>query len=371
MRIGIYTIHAVNNYGAMLQAYATQKFLQKNEFDAEIVNVFPHRSLQNIKYRFGWSSPKMVVKSVLAFISPKIRKKSNRFMDFHQSMNLSKRYFSSEEVFQNPPSYDIHLVGSDQVWNIERGFPQKSVYFLEFLKESQKRIAYAPSMGTSSISESLIPRLEKVLAPFSFIGVRERKTAELLAEITGKEVVNVVDPTFLLSAEEWMEETGKDPIVKGEYILYYGFSKREESREIIATLKELLRMPVVAITGNITLPYRVDTFCQDAGPREFINIFRNASYVITSSFHGTAFSLIFRRNFFVIRDNPRVERMESLLESFGIGGRIVSSKEELMSKYKDCPEIDYAEHENKMEKYISFSKEWLLTAIRRTNKVYE
>ncbi len=360
MTVGIYTIHADVNYGAMLQAFATQKFLLNHGIDAEIVNLLTKDEEYAMHYKIKCNSIKNVVKRFMAELSPKTKKKIRRIESFHQSMKLSKRYYSLDEIYNIPPNYDIHLVGSDQVWNMERGLKTRNYFFLDFLSENKVRMSYASSLGNPDISLDLYPSVKKLLEPFGAISTREEEGAKVLSTITGRDVAQVVDPTLLLSADEWMNETIQEPIIKGKYILYYGFDKSQQCKEMIDALKGQLNIPVIAVAVTQTIPYRVDKFIRDAGPREFLNLFKYATYVISSSFHGLAFAIIFRRNFFVISHGSRMSRMESLLESFNIVNRIVSSKAELIYFFQKSPVINYKALEYLINYKINYSKRWLL-----------
>ncbi len=363
MKVGIYTIHADVNYGALLQSFATQKFLLKNGIDCEIVNLFTLAEEAEIHYRIKCNSIKNVVKRFLAELSPQTKKKIRRIESFHQSMKLSKRYYCFDEIYKTPPNYDIHLVGSDQVWNMERGLKDRNYFFLDFLSKNQVRMSYASSLGNPNISPILYPSVKKLLEPFCAISTREEDGAKVLSSITGRNVVQVIDPTLLLSADEWMNETRHEPIVKGEYILYYGFDKSQQCKEMIDVLKSKLNIPVVAVAVTQTIPYRVDRFIRDAGPREFLNLFRYASYVITSSYHGMAFAINFRRNFFVMSHGSRMARMESLSKLFGIENRIVKSKDELLTILNIRQSVNYQGCEELIKQQINFSQQWLLKAI--------
>ena len=364
MTVGIYTIHAETNYGAMLQAFATQAFLRRNGIVAEIVNLFTKEDQDRMQYKLPLNSAKNVAKNFIAIIHPQIRKKIERLQEFHSSMSLSKRYYFFDEIYRTPPTYDIHLVGSDQVWNLQKGFNKRNFFFLDFLHDNQCKMSYGSSLGNPNISWDLYPKLKELLFSFKAISTREAAGVTVLKAVTGKDVAHVVDPTFLLSSDEWMQQTIPDPLIKGDYILYYGFDKSERCKQMIKTLKEELKIPVVAVSANITIPYHVDKFCRDAGPREFLNLFRYASYVITSSFHGMAFAINFRRNFFVMSHGDRMSRMESLLSSFNIHNRIVGNKEDLLKSYRLQPIIDYSESESFIETQIKKSSDWLLSQLQ-------
>ena len=295
MKIGIYTIHAAPNYGAMLQAFALQKFLSNSGYTSELVNIYTYSDEKRMHFLNDNKSFVNILVNLYSLVSHNIRKKSKRFLEFHNSMNLSQRFFTEKEYTSISSDYDIHLVGSDQVWNIHSGLSINNLYFLNFLDNKKCKIAYAPSMGNYDIPSNLYPQLKDILSSFNALSSREKEGSDLLSKILGKEVKCVIDPVFLLSAEEWDAETDVKPLKKGSYIFYYGFDNSETCKEMLTILKDKLRLPIVAVSSSIKIPYRVNMFCQSAGPRQFINLIRNSSYVITSSFHGTAFSIIYKK----------------------------------------------------------------------------
>ena len=171
MKIGIYTIHAAYNFGAMLQAFATQYIIKSFDIEAEIVNDSPHEKLN--AYLTNNTSLKAIIKNLYALTNPLIWIKSKRFRDFHKSMSLSKKYKSINDIYKNPPKYDIHLVGSDQVWNLEHKVDKQYYYFLDFVPKGEKCISYASSFGNSNISQSVYPQLQQLLSKFNKLSTRE------------------------------------------------------------------------------------------------------------------------------------------------------------------------------------------------------
>lgn len=216
MKVGIYTIHAAHNFGAMLQAFATQYIIKSFGIDVEIVNDHPNEKLN--AYLTNNISLKSVIKNLYALINPLIWIKSKRFRDFHKSMPLSKKYKSINDIYKNPPKYDIHLVGSDQVWNIERKIDKQYYYFLDFLPRNEICISYASSFGNSNVSNSVYPLLQQLLSKFNKLSVREKGGVKLIKRATGLDATLVLDPTLLLTDEQWSKFSSTSPIIKGKYL---------------------------------------------------------------------------------------------------------------------------------------------------------
>lgn len=331
MKIGIYTIHACNNFGAMLQAYATARFLNEHGHEAELVNVVTDKAQRDMSYIGPWSSSKGIVRNLYALLNPTVYKKIDNFRKFRQLMPLSKKYYSTEEVVANPPHYDLHLVGSDQVWNVERGMGS-SFFFLPFIHDTVKKASFASSFGNIEPAHKYTEELKTLLARFSHISVREADAASFINQELQIKAAHVLDPTFLLNAEEWGEIAGNEPLVKGNYILYYGFDTSKTCGDVISHLKKQMNMPVIGISVSLHSPYKFDKFYQEAGPVEFLNLIKYARLVLTSSFHGMALSINFRKDFVVLRHGTRMSRMESLLNDFSLKDCIIDDASAMAAK---------------------------------------
>lgn len=325
MKVGIYTIHADNNYGAMLQAYATQRAIESMGHDAEIVNVLSRSKERKLLQRGKPCSIKGFIQQILIWtMMPKARLKIRRFKDFHQNhLRLSKRYFSYEDFAANVPHYDVHLVGSDQTWNVENGIKSK-LFFLDFLHYPQeRRMSYAASFGTSKVKKEYLQDLKFHLSKFDSISVREQEGCNIIKSQLGLNATQVMDPTFLLKREEWEKLAGQEPLYEGKYIFAYGFGEKKSADNLIDYIKKKLGMPVVGVSVSYFSPFNYDYFFQEAGPIEFLNLISHAQFVITESFHGAAFAIHFRKPFLVFKHASRNSRISSMLSKIGLQDQMV------------------------------------------------
>lgn len=174
---------------------------------------------------------------------------------------------------------------------------------------------------------------------------------------------NVLDPTFLLDAQEWEQIMDKQAIFQGKYILYYGFDTSDFCAEAMRLLKKKLGMPVVGISVSLHSPYSFDCFYQQAGPCEFLNLIKNASVILTSSFHGMALSINFRKDFIVLKHGTRMSRMESLLSKFNLENRLISNIEKLDVLINKNFSINYNACETTINENVEFSRKWLINHI--------
>lgn len=363
-KVGIYTIHACNNYGAVLQAYATARFLNEHGHKAEIVNVVTETLERAMAYQRSWRRPQDIVFNLYVIFNPSVKRKIRNFSSFRGLLPLSQLYRSYQEVIDNPPSYDVHLVGSDQVWNVERGLGQ-AYFFLPFIPKGGRKMSYASSFGCYDAIRQNKESITNLLSSFDGLGVREQDAAAYLSQECGLIPQCVLDPTFLLDSQQWGNIAGDEPIIKTPYILYYGFDTNRFCEEALSLASRMLKLPVIGVSVSLHSPYKFDRFYQEAGPKEFLNLIKNATMVLTSSFHGMALSLNFRRDFVVIRSGTRMSRMESLLKLFDLDERIVGNTDELSQLLSKRPNIDYQTCSSVMEEKSLESGKWLLNQLDR------
>lgn len=329
MRIGILTFHCAHNYGAVLQCYALQSYLEKKGHEVGVIDYRP-TAITNV---YKWFYIKQIIRKNLykafkAFFLM-IRKK-RRYDSFERFITKNLRLEPVESIMENP--YDLILIGSDQVWNyhLTNGFD--NYYWGNFLHPTKTRIAsYAASMHDSWTDEEA-QQIARSLNNFSVISVRENILANKLKHLIGdKEIFQVVDPTLLLNRNDW-DEIAAPPRIDYPYLLLFQVEGRNERTEAFAA--EIAKQKNLKIVRLYTL-YTRDTTTEIAScsPNDFITLFKFASFVVCSSFHGTVFSLQFGKPFLSVRmRNGKDNRVESLLSSFGLLNRFVDSIDDFDSQ---------------------------------------
>lgn len=296
------------------------------------------------------------------------RKKYNKrvlgFSSFHNKYTVfsSNCYHSYSELYNNPPIYDIYCVGSDQVWN-PRCYTNLKPYFVSFAPKDKKRISYASSFGVSEIPESAKEEYRKLLLKLDFISVREEAGVEIVKKISGKNAIKVVDPTLLLNRQDWQKIANYDKIPEGKYILLYVLKDSDYIKQTALELSRKKNIKIVRICkGAFIQDNASDGIINitDAAPDDFLGLIEKAEIVLTNSFHGTVFSILFKRDFYTIlkRNVENNTRQISLLKSLNID-RI---------KYEDTafteePEIDYNKSEVIIDNLRKSSEEYLINAI--------
>ncbi len=314
MRICTITCVNADNHGARLQAYALSKYLIAQGNDVHVIDYRPPymNSRFHILYWPGLSV-KEWAKFFLRFLHrfrSSVRHK--RFVSFSERFIplTGKVYHDINELRADPPEADIYIAGSDQIWNTYFPNGTDPAFYLDFGNASIRRESYAASFATKEILPSAIPFVKENLKRFDKITVREKSGLRILEKL-GFQGEQVDDPVFLLSRDEWTtmcDGTGRDK----RYVLVYDFFSDEGIRKKAKEVARQKKLPIYAICPRYQW-YAAKNY-MTAGPCTFISLIKNASCLITNSFHGIAFSMIFDTPFvFVERPDGLNERMEDLL----------------------------------------------------------
>lgn len=328
MKIGIYTFFQTN-YGAVLQAYALQKYLQEQpDTEVEIIDFTTPEHLEGHKVCKKQSLKNPVAAFAYYFFTlihyRQLKRRVTRTWGFKEKyFNFTRRFSSMKDALENHPIEDIYITGSDQVFNPNGKYAP--LYYLGFEKGKGKKVAYAPSFGISKFDDTITKKIQGYVNDFDLLSCREPAGAEYLGSIVGHEVPVVVDPVLLHGADEW-GKVAVSPQMKDNYIFIYDLNGAENLIKIAKKIQKSEKLPIVCLTRNRLKRYPVDKQIYDAGPAEFVGWIQNASYVVTDSFHGTVFSLIFSKQFFTFIALERTSsRIRSILNKVGLENRIVTA----------------------------------------------
>lgn len=332
MKIGIITFHRAVNYGAVLQAYALQHALEGLGAQAEIID-YRNRYIESCYDPYSLKGNKIKALAKIALLGGLRRKKNEAFRSFNQKyMHLSEAvYEDSSQLAGAEKLFDAFITGSDQVWNTDCA-DFDPAYFLTFVKDEKKKNSYAASFGLSEIPKGYEAEYKKRLGGYRHMSVREKQGKALVKELTGRDVPVVLDPTLLLTEKDW-SAPAQDVPHKG-YILLYSVLHSDGMLAYARRLSKETGLPVLYINDK-SFENKDFRYVRGASPEEFLGYFKNADYVITNSFHGTVFSVIFKRRFLsdidVIKDGkPGInERSQQLLEALSLTQRILSEKADI------------------------------------------
>lgn len=301
-KVGIMTLYyKTYNYGAQLQAYALQKVISKLGYECEQIS-FKWGNYQIEKY----------------YENLKGNKES--FRSFSQYIRHSKWIYTPSDIYECVNDYDIFICGSDQIWGVNESMPKFVLpqITLSFVPDEKVRIAYGASMGGAAVDDTIRPIIKNPISKLDAVSVREKSAIPFISDMTEKEVVSVLDPTMLLNTNEWDEITILP--IDCNYILVYNIGQNGIIDDIAKILAARLKCKIFELSYS-----EKDT----AGPREFIGLIKNAKYVLTNSFHGTIFSILYHKQFFTFKidkTNPPYSkniRMMDLLETFGMQSRFI------------------------------------------------
>lgn len=293
MKIGIITMHRVLNIGSVLQAYATQKAFEKLGYDSELIDyMYISKTKTSIKSKFL----SFGLNVLLGFPKQKRKKRLTAF--YNRYFKCSKKTYNRHSIQQEPPIYDIYCTGSDQVWN-PRYVKNDVSFMLNFVPEGKKKISYGSSFAADSVPFEYEKLYSDYLSKYDRITVREKTGVELVKRLTNKEAQLVCDPTLLLEAKDWdvISESSATHIEEPYILVYflgYMFDPRPHLFDIINDVQKKLGFHVYYLNGgHQEMKQPNSTVYRGQGPSEFIEMIRNASFVITDSFHGTAFATIY------------------------------------------------------------------------------
>lgn len=386
MKIAIVTWTNYSNYGTYLQSYALQKYIENLGFENYILSdriivketsdkkkILLEENKNQIKNGIGnriinlMMRPKRFSRVLLARINREkyeaVYSDSRRAFEAFRENDLKIIEVDSiEELDSLNNEFDIFICGSDQIWSVvDNVF--NSYYYLDFV--TKKKVAYAPSLGTDKIPKSKIDKIKILLSDFSAISVREEKTAEQLSALTGKDVKCVADPTLLFDRKFWCQFVNRTSQKKGNYMLCYFLENKPWYFQYAEKLAKKMRLKIVLVPNRYEYISSEYVAKNSIGPRDFVSLIEHAAYILTDSYHGSIFSLIFGKKFrYLLRfdyDDPNSQniRIQSLFERLNINDRIITKT--------DCEKpdsfIDYKKINELLEIYRKESRQYLIKAL--------
>lgn len=329
MRIGFITIHDTTSYGASLQTYATYRVLTEMGYHVSLIDYSLQYMSPNALYRMKNRLKQYIHNIVTGFSLTRKKRKFKVFRNMYYP-NATPHYGSRAEIEANAPDFDVYLCGSDQVWNPEHT-KFDTVYFLSFVvnKAAKTLMSYASSIGKDILSETEEAFLREHLKCFDYISVREDSAKKLLEEKFGiQNVEQNIDPTFLLTEDEWRKIAKVSYSLPNDYILFIPMAINPTGEQISNEIKVRTGLPVVVLSGRIKKYSFADRQIADADQAEFLSMVLNADIIVTNSFHGAAFALHFQKKLIMYKHPSRNTRLESLSRLLHCENLIVESLDE-------------------------------------------
>lgn len=382
-KVGISTVYTGFNYGSSLQAYASKVYLSNMGYEVELLShkdgIVKGRDIRVNKIvsmflRTFWR-PSLLKKTLLTYKNS-LKKEidietKEAFLKFYdEKLKPSKYSWKELKSYAKQKETLACICGSDQIWNATNVYIDP-IFYLRFAPK-YKRVAYAPSFGKNSVPEYNQKIIGKYILDIPYISVREEQGSKIVKELINREVPSVLDPTLLLSKEEWISQIENNITKPEKYILIYFLDKpSERALSYIKTLQEKSKLPLVVI------PYKyqeLDEFknleYKNAGPEQFLDLVNNASFVCTDSFHGMIFSVNFNTPFYIFQRDygtatDQSSRIVSILNKIGLQDRFISqiSKPNQLELEEVNLTIDFIKVNNLLEVERKKSKHYIEKAL--------
>ena len=354
MKVGILTFPHSPSYGASLQMFALHEAVKAQGYTPYIFNYQNKYMLK--KQHMGHNIIKAQLSNLIS------HKTIKNFQNFEKRLNWfpQKTIQSCKTLKDYALSLDYIIVGSDQVWNPDVTGCD-TTYYLDFC-EDNKKISYAASFGVDSLKNDFAEKVSDLIVRIPSLSIREEKGAEIIKSLTGRDATIVLDPTFLHSKDVWHTVAAKKQLVKQPYIFSFIFNPNKENLGFRDELSKKTGLPIVSISDNPLSKSNANSiYVSGVGPLEFLNLIQNAEYVVTDSFHGTAFSIIFNKQFFVSLSTKTNSRLETLLSTLGLDVCVISHVG------KGADDINYAYVNEKISELRSESLQFLRASLTGEN----
>lgn len=373
-KLGLISVYN-HNYGSLLQSYALQQELNSRGIDNEIIFYQKRDVWKQFKRLFN--IPLVIAKGKVVYrqmycrtvnreLGTNLNIRDAEFEKFVlKYLNRSTPYIGWGALTGCVSNYYAFLLGSDQVWNPTN--MGTDYYTLNWIPDGIKKATYAPSFGVSSIPRSQKKKTSEFLNRIDFLSTREESGARIIYDLTGRKAEVVCDPTLVVDIECWEKLKGGTPFVKGKYIFCYFLGSNPLHREFAKHMKEHTGYKLVALQHLDELVKADFDFADekpfDVGPAEFVNLIANAEFVLTDSFHGTVFSILYKKKFFTLnryaqgKKESTNSRTETLLSIMQISDRKITGSEPPESVIERP--INYETVQDRLEKYRAKSREYL------------
>ena len=371
MRIAIMTWFRYYNYGTALQVSALYWYLTKQGHKVDVIDYEPQIKGDSYIHSYklhDYVQLKLKRERELPqpyyppFESEERNALFEQFLGKH--ISLSKQVKLKSELEDLNAQYQAFICGSDQIWSPILFDPH---FFFDFVKDTEKMIAYAPSMGLSKVNDRYVAQaMADLVGRFKHLSIREANGAAIIHELTGQSAEVVVDPTMLLSKKEWVSLSLDSRVSFTQpYMLVYMLGNEREHWEQIYRIAEHKQLMVRIIPTYKDSPDKEGCIEEAVGPEEFLHLIECASYVCTDSFHGIIFSMIFHRDFSVFERfsvenvGNQNSRISNLLRITRLQNRLIP----FHGVYQECPSIDYSVVQDILQNEISRSKGFLKSAL--------
>jgi len=369
MKIKTITCHNVYNHGAILQEFALLKYLEMEGHEAETINYQPAYLADNYKLftvpSQKWKS-NFIKKAIYIILKMPGRlkdlKRYKLFDEFsqHYIQETKKIYKTNDEIIDDLPLADAYICGSDQVWNSLFQNGKDPSFYLDFAPSNKLKISYAASFAIDKLDEKIKPFVKAKVKKIDHISVRESSGIKILKDLGINDVTQVLDPVFLLDSDYWNETFVNK--IECKYILVYDFDTNKVIKDIALKTAKENEFKIFALNKNIKYADKIFWQC---GPKMFLSLIANAELILSTSFHAVAFSIIFKKKFYVFNRKENINtRMKDLMTLVNLDNRLISE----MNEFNFEENIDYLTVLKKTHEYREVSKRFLKNSLLEKTK---
>lgn len=365
IKVEVITLQRVPNYGSVLQGYATQKVIEKLGYEVELINYYPQRMhmlamLKRLKYKNDKLRKSLILRTIARLvIIPSYIKRFRVFNKFtKENIKMTdKEYITFEDLKKDIPEADIYCTGSDQVWNSKWNEGIDYSLFLDFLQEDKKRITYAASFGKAKLEENEKEETKRLISKYKYLAMREKSGVDIIKELGIKEnVLQVLDPTLLLTGEEWQSLTSKKYQNK-KYIFMYNINRDKRLDKYAKNFAKSKKLPLIYVSYNYHEAFKYGKLKCNPKVEDFLSLIANAEYVLTDSFHCLAYSINFNKQVIISYPERFSTRLASIAELTGVTNRVIDNYNNLSICDRKI-DFEYANRmlENERKKSLEYLK---------------
>lgn len=367
-KVALISVHNDPNYGSALQSYALAFAIQREGYECEYINYTRVLAPNSVKTRIKKAAKSVLCKTGILkepqtensfWRTREFKLQRQLFEAFHDKrIPFSSKVYDPDTIKSANKDYDCFIVGSDQTWSPYVTNVRHNINFLDFVEPDRVKASYASSLGTCHLKDEYIELLKEKTGGFKYLSCREKKNAELLSERFGRKVEFVLDPTLLLGRDEWL--TISEPVDMPEgYVLCYILGKKQCIADFAQELGRIQSLPVFYIVSRPEYISKTNAI-RNVTPGQFITLVSKASFVITDSFHGSLFSIIFQRQFYAFtkreitdktNDNDRIR---DILTVLGISERLKVDNDS-----RQEPPVDYDRYADRLRELKLSSMSYL------------
>lgn len=373
-RVGIITFHHSYNCGSMLQAFALQSVIEQLGYEAEIIDFLNAGQKQLYSVTQPNNSIKNILKNIILFpYKARIKKNFDSFEEFKNTeFHLSPESYSRMKQLTDSRYFSV-VTGSDQVWNItiEDG---DDAYYLPWVKKARK-VAYAPSFGAKNVMKYADnpEKYKTYLSDFKALSIREENGKRWIKDLVGKDVPVLLDPTLLLDASAYDRIADKSLNLPDKYIFFYSPSYQKDIVHLVECVSKKYHLPVIAfntktfyVKGMQRTGFKLP---ESENPRSYLTLIKNATLIMTTSFHGTVFSTIFRKRVWVIKNGGMFgddDRVKTLIKELGIEDRLIPIEYKEYFNYMKM--VDYSYYNKELPILQNMAIQYLKDSLDTTNE---